>query len=230
MTPNVALVTGASGDIGQAICTALARIGLAVIATSRSEARLAALAARWPGKIEPVAADLTDDAGRAAVERAAAQHGRLDLVVLGSGIYERSREPAALRRQLASNVEAPYALLRMLLPLLIHVRGHVVFLNSSLGHRSPAELGAYAATHHAMRAIADSLREEVNERGVRVASIFLGRTATTRQAAIFAMEGRAYTPERLIQPDDVAAIVLSLAAQAPTVEVTDIALRPRLKP
>jgi NADP-dependent 3-hydroxy acid dehydrogenase YdfG len=80
-----------------------------------------------------------------------------------------------------------------------------------------------------MRALADSLRDEVNPHGVRVASVFLGRTATTRQAAIFAREGRAYAPERLLQPADVAGIVLTLFTLPPTAEVTNITLRPRLK-
>jgi NADP-dependent 3-hydroxy acid dehydrogenase YdfG len=80
-----------------------------------------------------------------------------------------------------------------------------------------------------MRAVADSLRGEVNELGVRVTSLFLGRTATERQAAIFEMENRPYKPERLIQPNDVAILIRDLAAMPPTIEVTNIAVRPRFK-
>jgi NADP-dependent 3-hydroxy acid dehydrogenase YdfG len=80
-----------------------------------------------------------------------------------------------------------------------------------------------------MKAVADSLRDEVNAQGVRVMSLFLGRTSSERQRAIFAAEGRPYPPGRLIQPADVAELVLSLLRLPRTSEVTDIVLRPMQK-
>jgi NADP-dependent 3-hydroxy acid dehydrogenase YdfG len=226
---RVALVAGASGDIGQAISVRLADAQVHVIAVGRSRERLAALTACRPDALEPIAADLTREDERATVAQAVSRHGRLDMLVLASGIYERSHDPAVLARQFTANVEAPYALLQSVLPLLTTASGQVVFINSTQGLTASPGVGQYAATQHAMRAIADSLREEVNASGVRVATIFLGRTATTRQAAIFALEGRSYPPERLIQPADLADIVLTLLMLPPTVEVTNISMRPRLK-
>ena len=228
MSGSVALVTGASGDIGHAVGDALAGHGLHVVAVARRFDRLADLASRRP-QVQPIAADLTIAADRAAVADAANGLGRLDLLVLGSGIYQRSDDPTELERQFAANVHGPYALLQAVLPLLIASQGQVVFINSTQGLAASPGVGQFAATQHAMRALADSLRDEVNPHGVRVASVFLGRTATTRQAAIFAREGRAYAPERLLQPADVAGIVLTLFTLPPTAEVTNITLRPRLK-
>lgn len=228
MSGGVALVTGASGDIGHAVGDALAGHGLHVVAVARRFDRLADLASRRP-QVQPIAADLTIAADRAAVADAANGLGRLDLLVLGSGIYRRSDDPTELERQFAANVHGPYALLQAVLPLLIASQGQVVFINSTQGLAASPGVGQFAATQHAMRALADSLRDEVNPHGVRVASVFLGRTATTRQAAIFAREGRAYAPERLLQPADVAGIVLTLFTLPPTAEVTNITLRPRLK-
>jgi len=225
---SVALVTGASGDIGHAVGDALAGHGLHVVAVARRFDRLADLASRRP-QVQPIAADLTIAADRAGVADAANGLGRLDLLVLGSGIYQRSDDPTELERQFAANVHGPYALLQAVLPLLIASQGQVVFINSTQGLAASPGVGQFAATQHAMRALADSLRDEVNPHGVRVASVFLGRTATTRQAAIFAKEGRAYAPERLLQPADVAGIVLTLFTLPPTAEVTNITLRPRLK-
>jgi NADP-dependent 3-hydroxy acid dehydrogenase YdfG len=227
---RVAVVTGASGDIGRAISAMLAGQDMRVVAVSRSRSRLAKVVAQCPASIEAVAADLTLAEDRAAVEAAVLKHGRLDLLVLGSGIYERSHDPAALARQFAANVEAPYALIQVVLPLLIDSAGLVVVINSTQGLSASPGVGQYAATQHAMRAVADSLRDEVNHLGVRVTSLFLGRTATERQAAIFEMEGRPYKPERLIQPGDVAILVRDLFAMPPTIEVKDIAVRPRFKP
>jgi len=224
-----ALVTGASGDIGQAVCATLAGAGAHVLAVARSQGRLADLAARLGGSVTPLAADLTDAAQRDAVVARAARPGRLDLLVLGSGMYARSHDAAVFAAQFDANVHAPYALLRGLLPLLVAAQGQVVFLNSTQGLAASANVGQFAATQHAMRALADSLRDEVNSLGVRGASLFIGRTASARQAAIFASERRDYQPERLLQPADVAAMVAMLFALPPTAEVTNITLRPRLQ-
>jgi NADP-dependent 3-hydroxy acid dehydrogenase YdfG len=230
MSDLIALVTGGSSDIGAAIVRSLADAGLCVLASGRDPNRLAGVAAGRKNRIQTIAGDLTSAAGLAAVEAAVSKHGRLDVLVLGSGIYERSSRPDVLTRQFASNVLAPYSLLQALQPLLAASKALVIFLNSTQGLNASPGVGQFAATQHAMRAIADSTRAEVNSLGVRVTSIFLGRTATARQAAIYAMERRSYVPEQLIQPADVANIVVNLVLLPRTSEVTEIAMRPRLKP
>ena len=62
-----------------------------------------------------------------------------------------------------------------------------------------AGVGQFAATQHAMKAVADSLRAEINAAGVRVLTLHAGRTATPRQEKIFADEARRYEPERLMR-------------------------------
>jgi NADP-dependent 3-hydroxy acid dehydrogenase YdfG len=105
-----------------------------------------------------------------------------------------------------------------------------VFVNSSIVSRAAQEAGQYAATQHALKGVADSLRQEINPEGVRVLSIYPGRTATARQASIHAAEGKSYRPEQLIQPEDVAFIVVSALKVARTAEVTDIHIRPMRNP
>jgi NAD(P)-dependent dehydrogenase (short-subunit alcohol dehydrogenase family) len=231
LNETVALVAGASGGIGRAITFRLLEAGAKVFMLGRSMARL----------VEPppsehtranchfIVADLTDSG---AVERVAAdisRKGRLDVLVLSSGIYERSHELAVFARQIGANIVGPYSLTQHLLPFLIGSKGQVVFINSTQGLKATAGIGQYAATKHAMKALADSLRDEVNDKGVRVTSVFLGRTATEMQRAIFEAERRPYPPERLIQPADVAQIVLSLLQLPRTSETTDIVLRPMQK-
>ena len=176
-----------------------------------------------------VAADPTDGDAITRVKAEIGSRGRLDALVLSAGTYERSQEPTVFVSQIAANLIGPYALLQQLLRMLIEAQGQVVFVNSSQALRATAGIGQYAATKHAMKAVADSLRDEVNTSGVRVMSLFLGRTASERQPGIFAAEGRPYPPERLIQPADVAGLVLSLLWLPRTSEVTDIVLRPMRK-
>jgi NADP-dependent 3-hydroxy acid dehydrogenase YdfG len=87
----------------------------------------------------------------------------------------------------------------------------------------------YAAVKHGLKGLADALRAEVNSAGVRVISVYPGQTATAMQERRYAIEGRAYQPERLIQPADVAALVVNALGLARTAEVTDIQIRPTLK-
>jgi len=227
----VAVVAGASGDIGRAISFNLLGAGAEVFMLGRSMAKLV----RSPApehvreKCHLVVADLTNGDAIARVKAEIGSRSRLDVLVLSCGTYERSNEPTMFASQIAANLIAPYALLQQLLRLLIEAQGQVVFINSSQALRATAGIGQYAATKHAMKAVADSLRDEVNAHGVRVMSLFLGRTASERQRAIFAAEGRPYPPERLIQPADVAGLVLSLLRLPRTSEVTDIVLRPMQK-
>jgi NADP-dependent 3-hydroxy acid dehydrogenase YdfG len=230
MNDRFALVLGGSSDLGAAIVRGLADAGLQVLASGRNKDRLAAIGAGREDRIQTIAADITTPAGLAAVQALMSERSRLDVLVLGTGIYERSFSVDALVRQFTSNVLAPYTLLQALRPLLVAAKGLIVFLNSTQGRSASAGVGQYAATQHAMRAIADSMRAEVNSLGVAVTSIFLGRTATARQAAIYAMEQRSYAPDQLIQPEDVASVVTNLVLLPRTAEVTDIIMRPRTKP
>jgi NADP-dependent 3-hydroxy acid dehydrogenase YdfG len=87
----------------------------------------------------------------------------------------------------------------------------------------------YDSTKHALKALADSLRGEINRHGVRVLSVYLGRTASEMQEGIYRMEGRPYRPEILLQPDDVASVVVNALGLPRTAEVTDISIRPMIK-
>jgi NAD(P)-dependent dehydrogenase (short-subunit alcohol dehydrogenase family) len=227
LSGEVALVAGGSGDIGRAIAFDLLGAGAEVFMLGRSTARLIQPPPpeNFREKCHFIVADLTDSDAIARVTGEIGSRNRLDVLVLSSGTYERSHDPMIFASQVAANLIGPYALLQQLLPMLIKAQGQVVFVNSSQALRATAGLGQYAATKHGMKALADSLRDEVNASGVRIMSLFLGRTASERQRAIFAAEGRPYAPERLIQPTDVAGLVVSLLQLPRTSEVTDIVMR-----
>jgi NADP-dependent 3-hydroxy acid dehydrogenase YdfG len=233
---RVSMVTGASSGIGRAVALRLVAEGSTVIAVGRDEKRLAALAkeAAGPGTLDAEQLDLTDDAARNSFAAAiVAGHGELDHLVHSAGGYVRAplaeSSVADFDALYAANVRAPLALTQALLPALVAAGGSriadVVVVNSSQGIRATGGTSQYAATQHAMRAVADSVREEVNADGIRVCTIHLGRTATPLQEAIYAMEGRVYRPELLMQPEDVAEVVVGVLALPPTAEVTEIHLR-----
>jgi NADP-dependent 3-hydroxy acid dehydrogenase YdfG len=231
-----ALVTGASQGIGQAIAVALARAGATVGLVGRSRATLNKTA-RAIGRTPPthvVEADLTRDDNIRLIERFVRNEWpRVDILVHSAGVYARGTLAASAIDRFdelyRANVRAPYLLTQALLPLLVAARGEIVFINSSQGLNASAGVGQYAATHHARRAIADSLRHEVNADGVRVLSVYPGRTATPLMREICELEGIPYRPERLMQPSDIADGVIAALALPRTAELTDLSIRPRQK-
>jgi len=228
------MVIGASGDIGRAIAVALAAGGAAVCVVGRDERRLADTVSAVEAHGRPtvaLACDLTED-GRIEqlVELAANAHGDLDVLVHSAGIYLRGELAASsvedLDAQYRANIRLPYRLTQAVLPMLARSRGDVVFVNSTQGLSASAGVGQFAATQHAMRGVADSLRAEVNRVGVRVTSLHVGRTATTRQERIFAGEGRPYTPDALIQPEDLGELVVAAVALPRRAQVTTLTVWP----
>src|SRR5260370_38922539 len=128
-----------------------------------------------------------------------------------------------------SNVRGHYLMIQTMLPLLRTSRGQIVFINSSAGLRSSATTGQFSATQHAFRSIADSLRDEVNADGIRVLSVYPGRTATPRIAKLFEKAGRAYQPACLMQAADNPLMVTHSLRLPRTAEVTEISIRPMQK-
>jgi NAD(P)-dependent dehydrogenase (short-subunit alcohol dehydrogenase family) len=230
----VAVITGASGGIGEAIALELAGEGARLLLSGRSAGKLDLVAERArdlsPG-VETFAADLeADDEVRALADRALTAFGGVDLLIHSIGLFlggPFASPVEDLDRQYRINVHVPYLLTQALLASLIARQGQVVFVNSSSGFH-PARAGwvAYSASKHALRAVADGLRDEVNAKGVRVLTVFPGRTATPMQEEVHRYEGRPYDPERFLQPRDVAAAVLNALALPRTAEVTDLHLRP----
>ena len=242
MTPNVpadyALVTGASGSVGYAIAHALAGRGMGLLLTGQDPGKLDRAARELAAAgttVATLAADLATDEGiRNLATQAAARLPRLDVLVHAAGVIRLGNIEAAgwedLDHQFRVNLRAPFLLTKALLPMLKAARGQVLFVNSSAGLSGGADNVGYAATKHALRALAAGIRDRVNADGVRVISVFPGRTASPMQEAVHRFEGRPYDPARLLQPVDVAAVVVSALSVPRTAEVTDVMVRPMMKP
>jgi NAD(P)-dependent dehydrogenase (short-subunit alcohol dehydrogenase family) len=237
LTEQVAIVTGAGAGIGRAIALALGQQGANLALVSRRPGPLESLAAEvraagvkacvYPGElgeeseVRKVAAAIRKDFTRADILVHNAAILNMDPIAKGS------LEDFDLHYR--TNLRSPYLLTQLFLPSLVENKGQVVFINSSAGLTARVNVGQFAATKHALKAIADSLREEVNPLGVRVLSVYPGRTATPNQKRLHALEGRTYHPDRLLQPEDVAAVVVNALCLPRTAEVTEIKIRSMLK-
>jgi NADP-dependent 3-hydroxy acid dehydrogenase YdfG len=125
--------------------------------------------------------------------------------------------------QLTVNVAAPAELTRLLLPALRAARGHVVFVNSGSGLRARPGWGGYAASKHALRALADSLRAE--EPDIRVTSVFPGRTAGEMQRRVRAQEDGEYDPDAYMSARTVATVIARTLDTPEDATVTEVSVR-----
>jgi short-subunit dehydrogenase len=176
---RTAVVTGASSGIGTETVRALAGRGARVVATGRREDRLEALADEWPGVV-PVAADVTDPAGRA---RISAQAGPADVLVnnAGVGYFGLVEQMTAedVERLVEVNLLAAIALTKELLPgMLERERGAIVNVSSVAAYVALPPLTVYSATKFALQGFSEGLRREVAGRGVTVHTVNPGVTRT----------------------------------------------------
>ena len=235
---QVAVVTGASSGVGCCLAQTLAARGARVALVGRRLDALRSVAERCDelgtqAKCYQVDLLNVEEISRLK-EQVLSDFSGIDILVHSAGMITLARVGQAsledFDRQYQCNVRAPFALTQGLLASLIARQGQIVFLNSTAGLQALNGVSQYAATKHGLKAIADSLREEVNGLGVRVLSVFLGRTATPMQARVHELEGRDYHPQELIQPEQVATIVAHALALGREAEITEIRVRPMLKP
>ena len=172
---STVVITGASSGIGRACALDLARRGFRVFAGVRRAPDGEGLAAEAGAKLTPINLEVTDTASIAravrTVEDALGDRGLDGLVnnagVTGSGPLE-FLELDELRHHLEVNLIGQVAVTQAFLPLLRKRPGRIVFTGSMGGYLALPFLGPYAASKHALEAIADSLRRELHPWGIEV--------------------------------------------------------------
>lgn len=174
----VALITGCSSGIGQALALELHARGHVVYATARKAETLQPLADQG---LKTLVLDVNDDASIAqALATVQAEQGQLNLLVNNAGfsqvgaVLDLTRED--LRRQYETNVIAPFAVARAALPLLraTKARGQaatVANVGSIVGLFATPFAGAYCSSKSALHALTDALRMEIAPMGIAVVTI-----------------------------------------------------------
>jgi len=237
LSNQFAVVTGAGSGIGKAIALALGAHGATVGLVGRTKTKLDATAAafdnNWPSPVvlqTDLSGDEQLDALKSEVER---RFKQVDVLALCAGEIAHgpveSAPVADFDRLYRANVRANYRLVQNLLPMLRKRPGQIVFINSSAGISARPNVGQFSATQHALRALTDALRAEINPDGIRVLSVYPGRVATPRQEKIYTKQGSNYRPELLVQPEDIASVVLNALVLPRRAEVTEISIRPLAK-
>jgi NADP-dependent 3-hydroxy acid dehydrogenase YdfG len=221
-----ALVTGASSGIGAATAHALSAAGASVLATGRDEAALAELAGA-----ETIAGDLTN---AAFLETLIARAGPLDILVANAGRLKHTPfldgSPEDWRAVFELNVFATLSLVQQAARgMAKRGSGHIVLVSSLLARRVTPNTLVYAASKHAVAAIAACLRLELGPAGIRVTEIAPGLVATNVFRDIDDARVRqsyAAMDFPFLRPEDIAAAILHAVTTRPGASADLIALRP----
>lgn len=224
---QIHVLTGAGSGIGLAVARRLLARGDRLIVVARDRRRASEVEAQLPGS-RAVVADLSRPEQIAAA--VADLPGHLDSVIHAAGIVDLGEVADAPLRswtdQLTVNLVAPAELTRVLLPSIRAARGQVLFINSGAGLTAHPGWGAYAASKHGLKALADALRGEEAPHGVRVTTVYPGRTATPMQARVHEQEGRDYDPGAFIDPESVADAVMTALTLPRDAVISDLTVRP----
>jgi NADP-dependent 3-hydroxy acid dehydrogenase YdfG len=219
----VFLITGASSGIGAATARQASAAGHRLVLAARSTDKLEALAGELGGAERAIAVtcDVTDFAQQEAMVQAAHDaFGRVDVVFANAGFGAArgflKESPEQWRDMVLTNVLGCAYTIRATLPALKASVGHLL-LTSSLAGRRPLLGSLYSATKHAVTAMAESARQELNDTGVRVTSIEPGMVDTPF------FDDR---PKNALEPDDIARAIMYAVSQPPHVDVNEILIRP----
>lgn len=233
LSGQVAVVTGAARGIGAAIGKRLAAMGATAVLTARDEARLKEVARAIEaagGKAETAAFDLLDPAATARfAESIQKRHGRCDILVnnagvgfIGSPLHQ--MPPEDWDTVLGTNLRGPYLMIRAIAPMMIAAKaGYIVNISSLAGHNPLKNGAAYAASKWGLNGLTYSVAEELREYGIRVSAVAPGSVNTGFNVARGASDKR-------LQPDDIAGVVAMLVTQAPQSFVSEVLMRPTMKP
>ncbi|MCW2785387.1 MAG: 2-deoxy-D-gluconate 3-dehydrogenase [Marmoricola sp.] len=187
---TVVLVTGASRGLGAAMALALAAEGAHVVATARSTASLAAVAAQGGGRISVIAADMADDSSVVAlVPEVLARHGRIDGLINNAGIAPAGKfvdqDPQIWKDALQVNVVAPMMLAQAAGAVMIaQGGGRIVNIASTTGVRGKPYLVGYSTSKGAVVRMTEALAAEWAAKNVQVNCIAPGAFITEAQKAV----------------------------------------------
>jgi 3-oxoacyl-[acyl-carrier protein] reductase len=234
LSGQVAVITGAGRGIGAAIARKLAQMGASTVLCGRKSEPLEGTAAaiiKAGGQAEISPCDVMDlnsvESVAAAVDR---KFGRADILVNNAGVGSfaaplHQTPPDAWEQVLNTNLRGVYYCIRCFAPMMIRARsGHIVNISSLAGKNALPNGAAYAASKWGLNGLSYSVAEELRGHNIRVSVVCPGSVHTE----LSPHEGK--DPKKMLQPDDVAHVVKMLVTQEPQSFVSEVLLRPTLKP
>jgi short-subunit dehydrogenase len=223
-------ITGASSGIGAAVAAMLYARGDELWLLAHSDERAHELWQRFP-QAEILVADLANPPALEMSLLSAVLPRLLNCLLHIAGVIDFGlvAEVAAgqIREQVNVNLVAPMILTSALLPALRRGRGLVLIANSTATLSADAAgRSTYVASKSGIRGFADVLRLEESAHGVRVTTVFPGRTDTPMQERVHEQEKKVYDAAQLMRPDTVARSILHVVDLPADATIHDLTIRP----
>ena len=235
---TVALVSGASSGIGEAICRQLIEHECRVVGAARNETRLQSLAAELGDGFFALVLDVTDGAAVAGVQQALpSEFQDVEVLVNNAGHDIGGRRlfdegsAAQWTDIIETNVQGTIRLTRALIAgMLERGSGHIVNMGSITGIKPYATMAAYVSSKYAVHGFSETLRLDYAGRGIRVTEIMPGlvRTGFAQQRLGDAQRAQEFydSAEQCLLPEDVARAVLYALQQPKHVEIAQLVVLP----
>jgi 3-oxoacyl-[acyl-carrier protein] reductase len=231
---QVAVITGARRGIGAAVARKLAELGAAVVLCARNRSRLEAevkAISDAGGRAQAIQCNVQDLRSVEAAARHVSQaFGRLDILVNNAGVRGvtgplHEMPPESWDEVLNTNLRGVYYCIRAFAPIMIRAQsGHIINISSLAGKNPLPNGAAYGASKWGLNGLSYSVAEELRALKIRVSVICPGSVETEFSPHV----GK--DPSKMLQPDDVAHAVAMLVTQAPQSFVSEILMRPTMKP
>ncbi|MGO4818507.1 3-ketoacyl-ACP reductase [Flavobacterium sp. W22_SRS_FP1] len=210
-----ALITGAGKGIGKAIALALAKEGVNVILLARTQDEIDNVAAKARSlrvKALAISADVAYiNSVNAAVEKALAEFGTIDILINNAGIAAFGKflelEPQEWERIIQVNLMGTYYVTRAVLPNMIERQtGDIFNISSTAGLNGNAMTSAYSASKFAVLGLTDSLMQEVRKHNIRATALIPSTVATEMAKDLKLTDGN---PEKVMQAEDMAELIIA---------------------
>ncbi|MFE3871788.1 3-ketoacyl-ACP reductase [Flavobacterium sp. ZS1P70] len=210
-----ALITGAGKGIGKAIALALAKEGVNVILVARTQEEIDSVAAKVRSlrvKALAITADVADiNSVNAAVEKALAEFGTIDILINNAGIAAFGKflelEPTDWERIIQVNLMGTYYMTRAVLPNMIERQtGDIINISSTAGLSGNALTSAYSASKFAVLGLTESLMQEVRKHNIRVTALTPSTVATDMAKELKLTDGN---PQKVMQAEDMAELIIA---------------------
>lgn len=226
------IVTGASKGIGKAIAEKFAQEGNTVLICSRGEKTLYdtvnALQTAYPqSTIKGKVVNMSDPAAIASFAEWCLEQGNPDILVNNAGQFLpgsiQDEAAGVLEQMIQTNLYSAYHLTRALLPAMLQQQsGHIFNICSIASLNAYANGGSYSISKFALLGFSKNLREELKPKGIKVTAVMPGATLSA------SWDGFDIDPNRIMEANDIANMVLAAAKLSPMAVVEDIVMRPQL--
>lgn len=237
---QVAIVTGASSGIGSATAESLASRGASVVIAARREDELKALEASIEdtnGEALIVPTDITSDEDiDELVEATLDEYGRIDILVNNAGVMPLAHIAGADRETLQTTIDVNLSglikLTHAVIPTMVEQEsGHIVNLSSVVGRFLQANSSHYNAAKAGVKMFGDSLRLDIAEEGIHVATIEPGAVDTELLDHIPNDEIQEGVKEHVgsmdaLAPEDIARTITFVVTQPDRVDINEVLIRP----